>query len=349
MRIVAYPAFKNFRHNPYNHMLYTQVVNCGHTIIEYDKKSRGTPPCDVFHFHWPEFFIRRKGFYSTIKSTLRALLFFDRMKKSGVKIVWTIHNLKPHEKYYPFLEDFYWTGMTKRLDGIIALSEDGLRLAREQFPAIAKTPSFVIPHGHYRDIYPQTTTRSAARQQLGIAPSTRVVASVGQLRPYKNIPELIRVYRSIDQRDTILLIAGKPVGSGIDGEIRSAAGKDVRIRLFLGWIDDNELQQYLKAADLLVFPFRDILNSGSALLGLSFDRPILVPRRGAMADLQNVVGPDWVRTYEGELTAEILNDAINWAANEDRGPRAPLDDMNWSSIAHRTIEAYRTVADNTTR
>jgi glycosyltransferase involved in cell wall biosynthesis len=327
-------------------MLYTQVGCNGHTVIEFNKKERMTPQCDVFHFHWPELFIRRKNYYSALRSVFQIFSYFDRMKKHGVKIIWTIHNLKPHEMYYPFLERLFWTGMTKRLDGVIALSAEGLRLAREQLPAIASIPCFVIPHGHYRDVYPQTMTRSAAREKLGIAPSTRVVASVGQLRPYKNIPDLIRIFRTVDQENLYLLICGNPMSREIEEEIRSAAGCDARIRLFLGWIVNNELQHYLKAADLLVFPFRDILNSGSALLGLSFDRPVLVPRLGAMADLQDVVGPDWVRTYEGEMSAATFGDAINWAVDADRGQRAPLDAFDWPSIARQTIDAYRTIAEN---
>jgi glycosyltransferase involved in cell wall biosynthesis len=343
MRIVACPAFKNRQINPYNFLLYSQITDFGERVIEHSEKSNETEHCDVFHFHWPEAFLNKKSRFRALKSISRTFIMFFKMQRRGVKIFWTIHNLKPHEQRYPFLQRLYWRGMTKRLDGVIALSEGGLQLARQQMPAIVNIPSFVIPHGHYRDVYPRTITRSAAREKLGISQSTRVIASVGQLRPYKNIPELIRVFRDMDDQGTILLICGNPVGREIEKTIRSAAGKDPRIRLFLEWVNDVDLQAYCCSADLLVFPYRDILNSGSALLALSFDRPILVPRLGAMADLQKAVGADWVRTYEGDLSTATLGEAMDWAVNENREEHAPLDDLDWSSIARQTIAAYRTV------
>jgi len=345
MRVIAYPAFKNVRDNPYNHTLYSKMRDCGVFVIEHNRKRKKVADCDIFHFHWPEFFINRKSVFTAIKSMAQTFFLIDRMRQHGTKIVWTIHDLKPHEPHFPVLERRYWNGMARRLDGVIALTEGGLELAREKLPAIASIPSFVIPHGHYRDVYPRTITRSEAREKLGVAQSNRVFASVGQLRPYKNIPILVRAFRGLDRPDAALLISGNPISPEIEGEIRSAAGEDARIRLFLGWIEDEDLQLYFKAADLLVFPYRDILNSGSALLGLSFDRPVLVPRLGAMAELQKFVGSNWVRTYEGDLNAATLGDAIDWALTEKRGQHAPLSDLDWCSIARRTIAAYRSIME----
>ena len=56
-----------------------------------------------------------------------------------------------------------------------------------------------------------------------------------------------------------------------------------------------------------MLPFSDIMHSGSAILALSFNKPVLVPARGSLPELQALVGTDWVRTYVGELTPEIFN------------------------------------------
>ena len=105
-------------------------------------------------------------------------------------------------------------------------------------------------------------------------------------------------------------------------------------------VPDVDVQRYLRAADLVVLPFRDITNSASALLALSFDRPVLVPALGAMGELQAIVGTEWVRTYEGELTAEVLAEALEWAAHRSDGS-APLDALGWAEIARRTLVVYR--------
>ena len=78
------------------------------------------------------------------------------------------------------------------------------------------------------------------------------------------------------------------------------------------------------------------------MLALSFDRPILVPTMGAMAELREIVGSDWVRLYEGELSPEIMRSAIDWTKGRRLGlnARAPLDDLNWDRIAQMTIRAF---------
>ena len=100
----------------------------------------------------------------------------------------------------------------------------------------------------------------------------------------------------------------------------------------------------MKAADLVVLPFTEILNSGSAILALSFNRPLLVPSRGAMAELFDIIGPDWVRLYDGPLTSQILEEAVLWA-NEKSSSSAVIDlgRLDWDKIGQLTVEAFTTL------
>ena len=43
------------------------------------------------------------------------------------------------------------------------------------------------------------------------------------------------------------------------------------------FVPDGEVQHYLLAADAVVLPFKEILTSGSAMLALSFGRPVVAP------------------------------------------------------------------------
>jgi len=53
------------------------------------------------------------------------------------------------------------------------------------------------------------------------------------------------------------------------------------------FIDDAELQFFIRAADAVVLPFRDVLTSGSAILALSFGRPVVAPRIGNLVEIVN--------------------------------------------------------------
>jgi len=41
----------------------------------------------------------------------------------------------------------------------------------------------------------------------------------------------------------------------------------------------------MNASDWVILPYQNILNSGSALLGLSFGRPMIVPQKGSLPEL----------------------------------------------------------------
>ena len=138
----------------------------------------------------------------------------------------------------------------------------------------------------------------------------------------------------------MLLVGGAPLTPAIADEVRAAAAGDPRVCLRLEHVPENEVQRYLRAADLVVLPFKEITNSGSALLALSFDRPVLVPARGAMGELQTVAGRDWVCTYEGDLTPRILADALDWALQRPRDRSPHLEALEWPLIARQTLALY---------
>jgi len=108
----------------------------------------------------------------------------------------------------------------------------------------------------------------------------------------------------------------------------------------------------LAAADLVVLPYDDILHSGSALLSLSFNRPILVPERGAMTELRANVGEEWVYTYTGTLTAGDVEATLRAVRREVRAAQAPLDHLDWDGLGGQTVALYDRVlsrSENKTR
>lgn len=341
LRVLAWPAFKSRKLNPYQSLLYDQMRALGAEVTEFSPGCLVRRRYAVWHLHWPDHMLKTTSSLSALARTtaLFALIFFARLR--GTKIVWTIHNLKSHEGLHPRLERWFWRYFTSRLDGAISLSDATLQAACELHPALRRVPAFVIPHGHYRGEYPDSVTKQEAREQLGIPPESLVCLHLGQIRAYKNVPHLIRTFCQGSDPRTVLLIAGKTDPASLVDEMKLAANGDPRVRLMPQFIPDSDVQVYLRAADLAALPYKNILNSGSALLALSFDCPVLVPAQGAMPELQQDVGLDWVKTYLGDLTVEDLQDALQGAKGTLRAQRAPLDKLNWQNLSSRTIEAYR--------
>lgn len=346
LRVVAWPAFINRHQNPYTSLLYGAMARLGVRVEDFLpwKLLLGRP--DVWHIHWPESILnlRRRWLARPLAFLLRVLLRVARAH--GVKIIWTVHNLQSHEGRYPALECRLWQTLVNQLDGFIALSEGGKRLVLRRYPPLRRRPGFVIPHGDYRAAYPNTITRAEARSRLDLPERARVVVSFGQVRPYKNLPHLIRTFGALAAPDTYLVVAGNPSGPDVAAEIRATAGDDPQIRLHLDFVAGEDVQIFLRAADLAVLPYREVLNSGSAILALSFACPILVPARGAMAELQRDMGWEWVRTYGGELRPETLREALGWALQARRDPARLLHESphrSWEAIARQTVAAYAAI------
>lgn len=240
---------------------------------------------DWVHLHWPSFQYAVRG------STLSRLFGFSRwlalltlIRLRGARIVWTAHNLLPHDRNASGWMD----PLARRI--VIAYAEKimvhGPHAAKEltaRFPSAAAKLD-CMPHGHWADYYPVTATRDAARERLGIAADKYVFLFIGLCKPYKNLHGLVSAFRERDA-DSMLLVAGQFPDPNYLGGIRSLAAGDPRIRIVPGFVPDEMIQTYLAACDAVVAPYNEILTSGTAMLALSFGRPIISVDRGFLKDV----------------------------------------------------------------
>jgi glycosyltransferase involved in cell wall biosynthesis len=342
LKVLAWPAFRKRDANPHAALLSEKLRDLGVQVDDWTPARACLQPVDLWHLHHPETVVYQR---SRLRSALATLAFCGLMwlaRARGIRILWTVHDLGSHDELHPHLEPWFWRFFLARIDGYVCLSEGGARLARARFPGLRDLPGFTVPHGHYRDAYPNQVSRAEARRALGLPDDVPILLHFGLLRPYKNAPYLIRTFRELPESKAILVVAGKPYDEIVEREVRLSADGCPRVRLLLRWIPVAEVQHLMVASDLVVLPYRRILNSGAALLALSFARPILVPDKGAMREQQQRFGKEWVRLYPGELTAESLAEACRWAKMRSRH-RPDLAELDWTSLAGKTRAIYETV------
>lgn len=326
--------------NPYTWLLCSHLADLGVEVRDFTPARALRGGYDVLHLHWPEKALNAEWVGRSLAGGVAALALLDVARWHGARVVWTAHNAQPHESRHPRLERWYWSAVVRRVDAVIHPSEAGRQEVLSHFPELAGRPQSVVPLGHFRGTYPDTISRDEARASLEIPGGACVIAFLGLVRPYKNVPHLIQTVRALPPAlDVVLVVAGSPHTPALAEEVRQAAAGDSRIRLVLGHVPGPEVQRYLRAADLVALPFRDITNSASALLALSFDLPVLVPSRGAMGELQAIAGAEWVRTYDGELTPDILAGALDGFSSSPEG-RPRLDALDWPEIARQTLAVY---------
>lgn len=339
MNVIASPAFKKGS-SSYTFLLYSEMKRWGVTVHEFSPARLFRTKYDVVHIHWPERAFLHPNLVVGSLGSIGLLGVLQLIRRRGTRVVWTVHNLQAHEQRRPRLESFLWKLYTRTIDAYIAMTTGGETLARERFDVLTNRTGFVIPHGHYRNAFPNHVSCEEARAMLGIDPDATVVSFVGRIRSYKNVPRLVRVFRAAADDQGVLLVAGRVHSADLHAEVLDAAAGDPRVRLFLDFVPNDKVQYFLNAADLVVLPFTEILNSGSALLALSFDRPVLLPDKGAMGELQAEVGEEWVKTFRGEFDIDALRDGLAWALHADRAAAAPLDHFQWRRIARDTVRAY---------
>jgi beta-1,4-mannosyltransferase len=277
---------------------------------------------DVFHVHWPEAMIRADSVPRRVLRMTRFALLLLRIKLQHKALVRTLHNVAPHEPAGWMLERVL--SLTDRWTTLwIVMSAD----ARPPTDA----PFVVVPHGHYRDWF-EGTARSDVQRGL--------ITHFGMIRPYKGVEELVAVFSSMPEADRRLRIVGKIVDPDLARSLRIAAGADDRVSVVDRHVGDAELALEVSASELVVLPFRRTTNSGSMLLALSLERPVLVPRTPTFEQIGTEVGEGWVRTYEGPLTADIVSAAL--AAGREHPPRdrPDLTARDWTLIGSLHADAF---------
>lgn len=337
MQILAWPRASS---NPYTPLLYSSM-GPDISIQEFSAKAL-RDRYQIWHIHWPEALLNIRSAPRAACKLVGLFAAIDTLRLRGAKIVWTMHNLRAHEALHPRLEELFWRHFIPRVDGAISLSQTGLAIGRDRFPRLNEIPTAIIPHGHYRDEYPRCSMDS--RTALGIPRDTRVILFFGAIRAYKNVEGLVRAFREVATPEALLYIVGCPNDENLAETILKEANEDSRVRVDFRFVKREEVALLMQASDLVVLPYRTILNSGSALLALSFDKPVLVPDLGSMSDLRNDFGAEWVHTFSGNLDARTVEQALAWAATPRASACSIPDNYNWLNIRSETIQFYKQVA-----
>ncbi len=237
---------------------------------------------DIVHLHWlPEFGWRQWRF-------LRALAFVSRLallRLRGIPLVWTVHNLRPHESRHPRLDWLLARTVAALSNGLIVHGQNARQQAIDTWRLRDPERFVVIPHPSYIGDYPNHIDRPTARVRLGVKDSQVVFLFVGAVRPYKGVLELIQAFRQLASDRAVLVIAGQPLNDEFRRKIETAGEGLDSVRFRPGFVPNDQIQVYMNAADVVVLPYRHLLSSGAALLAMSFGKPCVGPAMGCLTDV----------------------------------------------------------------
>ncbi|MEJ2210639.1 MAG: glycosyltransferase family 4 protein [Anaerolineae bacterium] len=333
-------------HNPYQHLLTAELEGLGVHVEHLDGmpsaawlwRNRGR--VQVLHLHW------LYGLYmQRLLTPVRVPIFvarFELARRLGYRYVWTVHNLLPHRQPFPPLHRMVRRLVMRRASAVIAHCEYGRREILRLFPTDA--PVYVVPHGNYAGVHPESGTRDEARAALGLAPGSFVYALLGNLSPYKGVESFVAAFQAGAGPDDVALIAGRNRAPALVARLEAMAAEDARLRVRVGFVPDEEMGRYLQAADAAVFCFREVLTSGSVILAMTYGLPVVAPARGCLPEL---VTPAAGLLYDPDDAAALgraLGDVKTMdTARMGAEARRIAAGLRWDDVARRTAEIYRQV------
>lgn len=296
---------------------------------------------DVLHLNWPHYMYDAPDLAERVARAAELIANLTLARELGYKVVWTVHNLFPHDSPNRDLDRLVRLALTNCCSAVIVHCEHARRLVQHHFHRTEKV--FVIPHGHFIDAYPNTMSRAEARQQLGIGEAQFVYLFFGNVRRYKGLEPLLATFQALPDPQSVLLLAAKSYNAYGDDFVEQARQADPRIivrpsRFFA----NEEFQLFFNAADVGVFPFVDVLTSGSTITALSFGLPVIVPSVGCLPELVD----DTVGILYDQQQPNALAEAMRTIQQREQGAlhqaayqRAQT--LDWTTIGRHTLAAYQ--------
>jgi glycosyltransferase involved in cell wall biosynthesis len=196
------------------------------------------------------------------------------LRKKGLKVVFLIHNVLPHEQrvFDPVLARL----ALRTGSAFITQTEREKERLLNLLPGCS---AVVCPHPGYFLLQEQKISRQEARHRLGYPLDHYLLLFFGIIRPYKGLRYLIEALAIMKNSNLQpnLLVAGE-VWEGKEEYLAliRELGLEEQIRLEDRYVPDEEAAMMFSAADLLVVPYVEGTQSAVAGMGLGFGLPMVV-------------------------------------------------------------------------
>ncbi len=274
--------------------------------------------------------------------------FLRYCRRLGIKLVYTVHDLLPHDTGEHHQQCFYQLyGM---MDALICHSESAKRKLVADF-GVAQERVWVIPHGPFFYDCPAPCATDI-HAKYGVAPGDGLVLLQGIIFPYKGVNFLLEAWAKLQQAGTKarLVVAGTgspEIVAALEGRAE-ALGISASISFDFRFLPIGELTSLYQAADVVVYPYKAITTSGALLTGIALGKAIVATKLPAFAELlqhdQNALLVDY---DDAEALAAAIIRLVNEPATRlrlaEHLKELSSGDETWAEIALETKRCYSSV------
>jgi glycosyltransferase involved in cell wall biosynthesis len=293
-------------------------------------------PADIIHLHWlnPYYWSR----YMTVSWAKSRILVrtLRRHRQHGTPLVWTVHNVVPHEMPWPKIDLWVREKVQEMVDAHIFHSAGAKEKFQERFGTVKRAK--IIPHGEYPVSRVPQPPRDEARNYFDLpAGDTLLALQFGQARSYKGYERVIAALPHLAKNDIHVLLAGEDYPTDICRDNASVLPR---------YIAEYELPALFAAADVLLLPYTHCTTSGQAVMAIGFSVPLVCSDVGPLPDLCDrglgvLCDPDDA-TDLARATQEAA--ALQESSGYATARREYLQTHGWDEIGRQTVALYEQIA-----
>jgi hypothetical protein len=336
LRVASTAHGHHYHRSLYHRLAAGRVLDRPSPVGTFADRRVSLDDIDLFHLHWPEWLV------------FEGLAEHDRvatvLEDHGIPVVWTAHNLTPHDKRRAEHDPAYerWAGAAA---AVIHHSHWGEARFRARYPQADGARHEVIPHGHFGDMYRplvEGCTRAEIEAELGLAPCRVRIGLVGAPRVEKRVLAFLEGVTA-SERDDLQVVCWS-----LRPEEVASVPHDPRIAVAEVYdeVDTATYARRLAVCDLLALPFDpdgEMLATGTAADAIGLGLGALVSTWGYLTETLGDAGiacghePEPIAAALDALTAERVADARAAAA-------ACRPAHDWAPLADRTLDLFTDIA-----
>ena len=300
--------------NPYQTMLYADLGRVGaaprpvRSLREHLADATASARPGVLHVHWTTPVLGAVRNAARARAKVAAIGdLLVAFQGAGGRLVWTVHDVVPHDSVHLGSEVALARLLADRAD-LVHVMSDATLPAAAPYVEIDPARTVCIPHASYRGVYPDWVSRAGARRRLAVAPDESVVLALGRIRPGEGLDRLLDFAGRPGRPHLRLLVAGALRHRPESEELAARLSTAPRTTSVTRRLRDDEIQVWMRAADIAVLPASRGLCSGAFLLAESFDLPVVAPRAGALVERE---ADPHVRLFDDDDFEGVLSDAVS--------------------------------------
>ena len=210
----------------------------------------------------------------------------------------------------------------------------------------AKQRIKVIHHGAFTELIDETVDRKTAREKLDLDQDGNYILFFGKIKKSKGLDVLLNAMPLVNDKIK-LIIAGNPWKDdfSIYKEIIEKNNLSDNVITNISYISDEDRENYFKACDALILPYREIFQSGVLLMSLSYSLPVvasdLQSNREIIRDGENGM---LFRSGDPESLANAINNLFNDTNKlemiRNNSIRTIEVEYNWDKIAAEYLPLF---------